>query len=149
PLGPLVLGADASEVRIGGRIDRVDVAEGADGVVFWIIDYKTGRASNYSGTDLAQFKRLQLSLYALAVERVVLAGRSARPLGLAYWLVTDSGPKIALPGHPRYHAWYNDGERWEEFRATLEEWGVTLVKNIRQGVFPLKPRAENCTETCP
>jgi hypothetical protein len=92
--------------------------------------------------------RLQLTLYALAVERVVLSGRPARPLGLAYWLITESGPKVVLPGHPRYHAWFSDRQQWEEFRAVLEGWGVTLVNHIRQGDFPLRPRSDNCTETC-
>ena len=27
-------------------------------------------------------------------------------------------------------------------------WVATLVANIREGTFPLKPRGENCTVTC-
>src|SRR5206468_12552034 len=98
PLRPLVLRDEAGEVRISGRIDRVDVAQLADGLGFWIIDYKTGRSGHYTGSDLAEFRKLQLTLYALAVEGVILAGQNARPLGLAYWLVSESGAKLALPG---------------------------------------------------
>ena len=76
---PLVISFGGVEVRIGGRIDRVDVAELDDGLGFWVIDYKTGRSANYSVADLARFVKLQLPLYALAVERVFFAGRKARP----------------------------------------------------------------------
>ncbi len=89
--GPLIIRADGIEVRVSGRIDRVDVAELPAGTGFWIIDYKTGRSEHYTGSHLAEFRRLQLTLYALAVEEVLLAGRDARPLGLAYWLVAETG----------------------------------------------------------
>jgi ATP-dependent helicase/nuclease subunit B len=88
PYGPLVIREGDMEVRISGRIDRVDLAELEGGTGFWIIDYKTGSSSHYTSPDLAEFRRLQLTLYALAVEEVLLLDRSARPLGLAYWLVT-------------------------------------------------------------
>src|SRR5207244_3772053 len=45
PNPPLVIRAGATEVRVSGRIDRVDLAETAAGVGFWVIDYKTGRSS--------------------------------------------------------------------------------------------------------
>ena len=57
---PLVIEADGVEVRLGGRIDRVDVAETEAGTFFWIVDYKTGRSGNYSASSLKTFQRLQL-----------------------------------------------------------------------------------------
>ncbi len=146
---PLVIRGDGVEVRLGGRIDRVDVAETADGVFFWIVDYKTGRSSNYSANSLRTFQRLQLTLYALAVERVLLAGQGARPLGLAYWLVTDTGPKVVLPGDRKHQGWFKSADEWGRVTAQLEGLVGSLVKNIREGTFPLKPRSEDCTETCP
>jgi ATP-dependent helicase/DNAse subunit B len=148
PTPPLIIRMDGVEVRISGRIDRVDIAQLSDGVGFWIIDYKTGRSSHYTGADLKEFRRLQLTLYALAVEEVLLAGQGARPLGLAYWLVTDTGPKVALPAYPKQLCWLEETDRWREVRRQLEQWVVLLVSNIRQGAFPLKPRSERCTETC-
>jgi ATP-dependent helicase/nuclease subunit B len=145
---PLVIRVDGVEVRIGGRIDRVDLAETDDGLVFWIIDYKTGRSGYYTGASLKTFDRLQLTLYALAVERVLLPGHAARPLGLAYWLVTDSGPKVVMPGHPKYQAWFADPHRWAEVRDLLEQVVARLVREIRSGTFPLQPRSEDCTTTC-
>ncbi len=147
--GPLIIRVEDIEVRISGRIDRVDTADLPDGegVGFWIIDYKTGSASHYTGSDLKEFRRLQLTLYALAVEEVLLAGQQARPLGLAYWLVTDTGPKIALPGRNQV-LWLEETAGWRQVREQLQRWVATLVANIRQGVFPLKPRSENCTQMC-
>jgi ATP-dependent helicase/nuclease subunit B len=146
-VGPLVVRIDDIEVRISGRIDRVDMVELDDGVGFWIIDYKTGNSSRYTGKALADYSRLQLSLYALAVEEVLLVGRAARPLGLAYWLPSESGPKVALPVHGSAQ-WLEDGGRWRTIREDLRQWVATLVRNIRQGNFVLQPREEHCTQTC-
>src|SRR5262249_42619604 len=144
---------DGVEVRVSGRIDRVDVAELPEGTGagpgFWIIDYKTGNPAHYTGSALREFRRLQLTLYALAVQEVLLAGQESRPLGLAYWLVADSGPKIALPAWPKKPiAWFDEADAWRKVREELRRWVVRLASNIRQGVFPLKPRADDCTQTC-
>jgi hypothetical protein len=144
---PLVIRGDGVEVRISGRIDRVDIAELEDSVGFWIIDYKTGKSGYYTGKDLSEFRRLQLTLYALAVEQVLLADRRARPLGLAYWMVTENGPKVALPGKGPL-TWFHETERWREVRQRLQSWVVQLAAHIRQGVFALRPRSEHCTQTC-
>jgi ATP-dependent helicase/DNAse subunit B len=150
PAPPLVIDVNGVEVRIGGRIDRVDVAELADGVGFWVIDYKTGRGQNYTPADIAAFRKLQLPLYAVAVERVLLKDRPARPLGLAYWLVTDVGAKGVLPaGAKQVLSWLTDAGRWPKFRAQLEAWVATLATHVRAGDFPLAPRSEHCTDTCP
>ena len=148
PDQPLTINVDGVKVRIGGRIDRVDVAELEDGLGFWIIDYKTGKSTHYTGTDLAEFRRLQLPLYALAVEEVILKGKATRPLGLAYWLVTDTGPKTVMPSSRQPLRWLGDVDAWPRFREQLRRWVATLVKHIRQGDFPLKPRSPDCTEMC-
>jgi ATP-dependent helicase/DNAse subunit B len=150
---PLVIREGDDEVRISGRIDRVDLAELPDeareAYGFWVIDYKTGNPTHYTGAALKEFRRLQLTLYALAVEEVLLAGKRARPLGLAYWLVADSGPKVALPAHPQKSvAWFEEVKAWPALRRQLRRWVLDLAGHIRRGVFPLKPRSEDCTLTC-
>src|SRR5258708_28013696 len=40
---PLVFGQGREAVRVGGRIDRIDVGRDVSGTVFTVIDYKTGR----------------------------------------------------------------------------------------------------------
>ena len=47
---PLVVTIGDVEVRIGGKIDRVDIAELPGGVGFWVIDYKTGSGQYYTGS---------------------------------------------------------------------------------------------------
>ncbi len=147
PAEPLVIRLGDLEVRVSGRIDRVDVADLDEGVGFWVIDYKTGRSAHYTGSDLRDFRRLQLTLYALAVEQVLLAGVPARPLGLAYWLVSDGGPKVVLPGRAAL-GWFQQPQAWRQVREQLQRWIGTLVEHIRGGKFALRPRSERCTETC-
>jgi ATP-dependent helicase/nuclease subunit B len=146
----LVVCVDGIEVSVSGRIDRIDIAELPDdqGLGFWVIDYKTGRGANYVARELHEFKKLQLTLYALAAEEVLLAGRRARPMGLAYWLVAEKGVKTGMPGHHQATAWLDDASAWERIRVTLRSWIVRLARGIRAGEFPLKPRSESCTATC-
>ncbi|HEY2785926.1 MAG TPA: PD-(D/E)XK nuclease family protein [Fimbriiglobus sp.] len=135
---PLVLSLNGLEVRIGGTVDRIDTADVPDGLGFWIVDYKSGRGSYYTGTAVANLDALQLPLYALAAERVLFPGQPARLLGLAYWLVSHTGSKSVLPKMA-----------WDQFRNQLERWVVDLVTYIRRGAFPLAPRSKTCTATCP
>jgi len=150
PQPELRIAAGDVEVRVSGRIDRVDEAALPDGAVgFWIIDYKTGRAEHYTGSDLAEFRRLQLTLYALAVQEVFYRDRAARPLGLVYWLVSESGPKVVLPTSRNKTLWLNETQAWNKVRATLEAWVARLGEAIRGGDFALAPRSRTCTQTCP
>jgi ATP-dependent helicase/DNAse subunit B len=145
--GPLVIRDGDVEVRVSGRIDRVDTSELEGGVGFWVVDYKTGRSGHYTSPDLAQFRRLQLTLYALATEEVLLAGQNARPLGLAYWLVNESGPKVALPARNQT-LWLEELGRWRAVREQLQAWVLTLAGHIRRGAFALRPRSEDCCLAC-
>ena len=149
---PLVITVGDTEVRVGGRIDRVDVAALADGTKgFWVIDYKTGRRANYSAAQLQTLEKLQLPLYALAVQQVFFAGEQTRPLGLAYWMVTDEGTKRMLPaGRAKANAtnWFRDPAEWDAYRRHLETWVAQLATRIRNAEFPLAPRSVTCTDTC-
>jgi ATP-dependent helicase/nuclease subunit B len=146
---PLVLTIGDIEVRIGGYIDRVDLVQIEETIGFWVIDYKTGRTAYYHASHVARLEKLQLPLYALAVERVLLKDSRARPLGLAYWLVTDTGAKSMLPaGRNAALAWIDNAEAWPKFSKQLEEWVARIVTHIRAGDFPLAPRSETCTDTC-
>ena len=64
-------------------------------------------------------------------------------------MVTESGPKLALPAGRQATAWLAAADHWPRFRDRLEAWVATLVGHVRAGEFPLKPRSEQCTETCP
>ena len=63
--------------------------------------------------------------------------------------MADSGPKLALPSNPRQlTAWLKEDAAWGRVREQLERWVATLVRHIREGTFPLKPRSDTCTDTC-
>ena len=53
--------------------------------------------------------------------------------------------------NPSLHAlvWLDEAKHWREVRAKLERWVTKLAANIRRGNFPLAPRSEHCTDTCP
>src|SRR5262249_15119415 len=92
-------------------------------------------------------RRLQLTLYALAVEQVLLAGQAARPLGLAYWLVAGEGPKGALPRRQQLLLFRGTGG-WGRVRRRVRRWVATRGTQHPGGGFHLKPRSEHCTQTC-
>ncbi len=143
---PLVIESDGVKVRIRGRIDRVDVVETDDGSGFWVIDYKTGSSKNLPAKSVQELLHVQLSIYALAVEKLLSNGPT-RPLGLVHWFLGEDGVRVALPGQSST-AWFNDAESWAKFRRRLEQWIVELVSNMRAGAFSLKPRSDDCTRTC-
>jgi ATP-dependent helicase/DNAse subunit B len=137
----LVVTSDNLEIRIRGRIDRIDVVDLEDGGQgFWIIDYKTGRSSNYSGPAIDRFTALQMSLYAYAASEQVADCRARRPLGLAYWFPTR-GAKVVK-------RWPSEND-WLAMRDRIKAVLIEIVGRIRAGEFPLHPNnPDNCTATC-
>ncbi len=144
----LVLKVDDVEVRLGGIIDRVDVASIDSGLGFWVIDYKTGRGTQFSGRDLLAFERLQLPLYALALERVFHKGDSLRPLGMSYWIILEEGPKRVLPVKREEYSWLLDAERWPHYRSVMERVVARMVSHLRDGDFRLAPRHKKSCNYC-
>ena len=69
----LVLGEGPVAVRLQGKIDRIDLIPTAGRTTFRVIDYKTGTSP--SKKDVKEAIYLQLPLYALAIERIVLRAR--------------------------------------------------------------------------
>lgn len=124
-------------VKLGGRIDRIDIVETDAGVVgFLVIDYKTGKSANYTGTSVKRLESLQLAVYALAGEHRL---GNATPLGLLYWLPLDGGPKIVSA---------KKSFAWPELRQRLERWLIELAEHIRHGEYPLKPRSDKSCDFC-
>jgi ATP-dependent helicase/nuclease subunit B len=133
----VIVEVGGNRMKLGGRIDRIDVIETDAGVVgFLVVDYKTGRGSNYTKNAVQRLEQLQLAVYALAAEQWL---GDAEPLGLLYWLPLDKGPKVALGG---------DKLKWTEFRRRLELWLIELSEHIRAGEFPLKPRSDDSCNYC-
>ena len=142
----MTIGTPPRSIAIQGFIDRIDLVEREGRALFRIIDYKTGSCP--SKGDITSGEVLQLPLYALAAERVILSGRESVPLDAAYWGLKDSGFK-------RMHtmAVLSDGTvttpaEWETYRDRLEAYLLELIDSIRSGAFPVSPRKSDCQARC-
>jgi ATP-dependent helicase/nuclease subunit B len=133
-------------VRIAGRIDRIDVAEVGGHVVFNVLDYKTGKPP--SKNEIAQGGALQLPLYALAAQRLLLKDHDARPWQFGYWSVSDQGFKEGA------QLWASDGEMlaptqsWQDLWSLIERSIFAMVRGMRRGEFPMASADPHCTSRC-
>lgn len=137
---PLVLEHEGESVRLVGTIDRVDIAEDEDGLVFWVIDYKTGAKRSFTSKAVKDLRVLQLPVYAIVAERKLGdERRSARPKGLIYWLLGQSeGAKDVAP----------NPFDWPQLRRSVSEKIIGIVRDIRSGRYPLMPADDDCTSQC-
>jgi ATP-dependent helicase/nuclease subunit B len=133
---PLVIQDEAGDtLRVRGFIDRVDRATGGDELR--IIDYKSG-STPIPARDLAQGKRVQLPLYALAARDALGLGQIA---GGYYWHVGS--------GRPSYF-WLEKvegGVQGAIDTALAHAWAT--VRNVRAGAFAPQPPAGGCPGHCP
>lgn len=119
---------DGRELRLSGRIDRVDIA--ADGAVF-VADYKTGGTWRYrelgEESPLASGDKLQLPIYGLAIRDT---HPDAPGVHTEYWFVSHKGE------------WKRIGYRLTD--AVVEQLKRVLrvvVDGIEGGLFPMRPPA--------
>lgn len=141
------------EVRIFGKIDRVDRT--ADGR-FVVFDYKTGREPRTA--EIAQGLNLQLPLYLLAIESLLPDAGLVEGVGGAYLLLRDlehCGQRglFADESH-RNTAYVSHGKQGlydhEEYRQTLEAvrgFVLAYARSMRRGVFHVT--RHNPANTCP
>ena len=128
----LELGGGA--VRLQGKIDRIDLVHALEGTAFRVIDYKTGACPSKKSVHQALY--LQLPLYALAVERLGLADAGTTLHDVGYWSVGADGYKsIEL-------------KDWEQSGQRLESFVLEVVDQLREGVFAVDPKKEDCTRSC-
>jgi RecB family exonuclease len=130
----LEIGAGPDAVRVRGTIDRVDVVESEAGTAFRVIDYKTG--SPPSKSEVVANRMVQLPLYALAVERLGLAGEAARLLDVGYWDLREKGFRAI------------ELKDWPEAQTRLEGAVLDAVARLRAGRFEVDPRSDGCQSTC-
>lgn len=91
PVGrpPVVIRRGDHELRLSGRIDRLDVSRSGDEVV--IVDYKGANVEPYRGAGWVERRELQAGLYALVAEALT----GAEAVGSLYQPVP--GPPEAPP----------------------------------------------------
>ncbi|MBX7105835.1 MAG: PD-(D/E)XK nuclease family protein [Gemmataceae bacterium] len=130
------------DLSLRGVIDRVDTVEGPAGAGAVVVDYKTGSAGNYSAARVNDMQKLQLGVYALAVEKLL---PEFPPRRLLYWLPLDTGPHGFVP---KQAAGWAGAEGWDAFRNRLLDWLTEIAERIRRAEFPLHPRDDKSCEYC-
>ncbi|MHB1561481.1 MAG: PD-(D/E)XK nuclease family protein, partial [Isosphaeraceae bacterium] len=130
----LELGRGARAVRLQGKIDRIDIVNGPDGPAFRVIDYKSGHGP--SATEVRNARKLQLPLYAMAVERLDLTEQGLALGDVGYWALREKGyTAIAF-------------EAWDAVQAELESYVGSLVDRLRRGEFVVDSQLDGCEGFC-
>jgi ATP-dependent helicase/nuclease subunit B len=137
-------------IRLSGRIDRIDIGLIDGQVVFNVLDYKTTASRHFRKQDILEGRMLQLPLYAMAVEDLLLADQKAVPWHSGYWHIRDIGfdGKRGISFHERGDDGIRRTELWSELRQRLVERVASLVGGIRAGEFPMHCEDEDCTGRC-
>ncbi len=129
PLPALTLDLDGATVTFRGQIDRIDASPEDDGPVV-VYDYKTGSANGFNGLEddpVAAGTKLQLSIYALAVERAF----PGRPVRADYWHTAQPAGKELR------------GFDIEDAAPRALEVLSTVTAGVAAGTFPAYPGKEN------
>lgn len=130
----LELGRGSRAVRLQGKIDRIDIVNSPDGRAFRVIDYKSGHGP--SATEVRNARKLQLPLYAMAVERLDLTEQGLALGDVGYWALREKGyTAIAF-------------EAWDTVQAQLESYVGSLVDRLRRGEFVVDSQLDGCEGFC-
>ena len=138
PDNPLVIPApDGSEdqLLLRGVVDRVDRNQAGE---IRVIDYKLGGPASFTSKELERGRKLQLPLYALAMQEALGHGPAVDGF---YWHVTHSQPsKLTL-------ATYEGGIASALVIAIGHAWSA--VQQVRTGHFQPTPPTDGCPDYCP
>jgi ATP-dependent helicase/nuclease subunit B len=147
---PFKLRSGEETIQLSGRVDRIDVGVIGNQVVFNILDYKTGSKKRLKMEDIHAGLALQLPLYAMAVEELLMIDRSAKPWRVGYWYLKAKGfESHELPQFwDRTDAGFAETESWADLRKTLLKRVLEIVHGIRDGQFPVFSNDEHCTSMC-
>lgn len=132
---PLVVDGEEDSLRLRGVIDRVDVT--SDGMVR-VIDYKTAGKWAFTKKAVADGKKLQLPLYALAARDALGLGEPAEGF---YWHVQQAERSgFTLSGF--------DGGPDGAIKVALDK-AWEAVRGARAGHFVPRPPQGGCPSYCP
>jgi ATP-dependent helicase/DNAse subunit B len=130
----LVIQGEGGELRLRGFIDRID--QGSDGRLR-VIDYKAG-STPISARDLAEGRRVQLALYALAARDALGMGEVS---GGFYWHIGSA--KVS-------------SLKLEKFEGGVEaalqvaaDHALAYAAAVRDGHFKPRPLSGSCPTYCP
>ncbi len=149
---PFELDLGHEQILLTGQIDRVDVGRVGKTTVFNIIDYKSGAEVKLEDKKIRSGRQLQLPLYALAAERLLLAEQGAVALSTGYWSIQGQGfnskKSNALEIHDLKDQAISTSDQWNELQPVLLERIGQLVGGIRKGQFPVLNEDQHCTRYC-
>ncbi|MBX3425049.1 MAG: PD-(D/E)XK nuclease family protein [Pirellulales bacterium] len=152
---PYELAVRGERLKLTGQIDRIDVGRIAGRTAFNVIDYKTSATAAVKAEQIADGRQLQLPLYAMAAEDLLLAAQDAVAWSAGYWSVQGRGlGKPGNKGGPLQAARVAEGAlaadpTWEATREQLLVRVAELVAGIRRAEFPVFSADEHCTKYCP
>ncbi|QGJ72272.1 Hypothetical protein PBC10988_39900 [Planctomycetales bacterium 10988] len=147
---PLVLESADRQVRLSGRIDRIDFGLIEGQPVFNIVDFKSGSSSKkLNKKAVSAGESLQLPLYALAVQEHLLKNQQAMPHQIGYWFLGDKGYQsmMEMTEKPKDSALQPNPD-WPILRDILLEKVFLTVKQMHEGAFPVACEDEHCTRYC-
>lgn len=144
---PFMLNIGNEEIRVTGRIDRIDVAGEAPNLVFTVVDYKSGSRPRMTSEKIESGERLQPALYVMAAQAMLFGEDKARPLWAGYWSM-QSGVTTTKSYPLRCSDGATISDAWNELRPKIVARVGQFVKDIRAGVFPVFSRDDHCTSHC-
>jgi len=144
-------------IHFTGQIDRLDMGQIDGHYVFNVIDYKSSASQKVDLAKLAAGTQLQLPLYAMAAEQLLMQGKNAVAWEAGYWSVQGAGfGKAYKNGNHQVQLQLResaDGQLvetpvWQQHKAILLERISELITGIRRADFPVFNENEKCTEYC-
>ncbi len=149
---PFVLDIGSEQIRLTGQIDRIDMGRVHGVTVFAIIDYKSGQGVKLKATEMEAGRQLQLPLYALAAEKLLLADQQAVALATGYWNVKEkgfaSGRDALLEFRTATNKGLQDSAEWNSLMPSIFARIEKVIHGVRAGQFPVYNENQNCTASC-
>lgn len=133
---PLVVASARGPVKVVGKVDRIDLAGDGTNRLVRVVDYKTG-SSHISAADALSGRSLQLPIYALAAEQVLLPGSHVTR---GVYLSINSGDSVGRLDF--------DATEGEDFRRKTEQLIAQFVGSIGSGDFTVRPTDHKVCQNC-
>ncbi len=142
---------EGEKFLLTGRVDRIDLGKVAGQPVFNVVDYKSGKGGSLTDDSITSGVALQLPLYAMAIEEMLLVETHAVPWQAGYWRIQGSGfgKKSSLEMYEASDDAPKPTDRWKALRPQVLARLRALVHGIRNGEFPMHSANDQCTSICP
>ena len=151
---PFELDLGDEKLLLTGAIDRVDIGSAGGVTLFNVIDYKSGKGVKLNFDKIRSGHQMQLPLYAMAAEQLLLAEQGTLALATGYWNIQGSG-FVNPRGNPlqlEFRELVDQGLKtsadWKKLQPDILARVQEIVSSIRDGQFPVYNEDEHCTRSC-